>query len=263
MKDNTAHMHYVGKEISPEQFIAEHTFVYVVKGIMNLYDGNEHLALKSGECCIARKNRLGRFNKVKVDGELEKVFVFFDEAFLKRFQEKHKSKTTKFTSSSTIVSVSKNDFLPDYIQSLQPYYNHGKIKDAFADVKREELMIILLQQQPELAGIFFDYGIPQKINIEEFMNRNFKFNVSVERFAYLTGRSLSAFKRDFIKIFNDTPNHWLVQKRLQEAHFLIEKKNMKPSEIYLDLGFEALPHFSFAFKKRFGYAPTELANSSR
>ena len=37
-----------------------------------------------------------------------------------------------------------------------------------------------------------------------------------------------------------------------------EKKNKKPSEIYLELGFEALPHFSFAFKKRFGYAPTEL-----
>src|SRR5271170_6307671 len=100
MKDTTIHMSYVGHEISPEQFIAEHTFVYVAKGIMNLYDGSEHQALKSGECCIARKNRLARFNKVKVDGELEKVFVFFEEVFLKRFQERHKSKAIKFTSSS-------------------------------------------------------------------------------------------------------------------------------------------------------------------
>lgn len=259
MKDNTAHMHYVGKEISPEQFIADHTFVYVVKGIMNLYDGSEHYELKAGEYCIARKNRLCRFNKIKVDGELEKVFVFFDEAFLKRFQQKHKSKTPKFNSSSTLVNVNKNEFLPNYIQSLQPYYNHGKIQDAFADVKREELLIILLQQQPEFAGLFFDYGIPQKINMEEFMNRNFKFNVSIERFAFLTGRSLSAFKRDFKATFNNTPNQWLVQRRLQEAHFLINKKNKKPTEIYLDLGFEALSHFSFVFKKEFGLTPTELA----
>ena len=259
MKDNTAHMHYVGKEISPEQFIADHTFVYVVKGIMNLYDGSEHYELKAGEYCIARKNRLCRFNKIKVDGELEKVFVFFDEAFLKRFQQKHKSKTPKFNSSSTLVNVNKNEFLPNYIQSLQPYYNHGKIQDAFANVKREELLIILLQQQPEFAGLFFDYGIPQKINMEEFMNRNFKFNVSIERFAFLTGRSLSAFKRDFKATFNNTPNQWLVQRRLQEAHFLINKKNKKPTEIYLDLGFEALSHFSFVFKKEFGLTPTELA----
>ena len=90
------------------------------------------------------------------------------------------------------------------------------------------------------------------------MNRNFKFNVSTERFAFMTGRSLSAFKRDFKTTFNDTPNHWLVKKRLQEAHFLIEKKNQKPSEIYLELGFETLSHFSFAFKKYFGLTPTEL-----
>jgi len=130
-------------------------------------------------------------------------------------------------------------------------------------LKREELLIILLQEQPELAGVFFDFGIPQKINIEEFMNRNFKFNVSVERFAYLTGRSLSAFKRDFKATFNETPNRWIVKKRLQEAYFLIDKKKKKPSEIYLDLGFEALSHFSFAFKKQFRLTPSELTNTSR
>ncbi|MFC3559616.1 AraC family transcriptional regulator [Pedobacter jamesrossensis] len=56
------------------------------------------------------------------------------------------------------------------------------------------------------------------------MNKNFKFNVSVQRLAYMTGRSLSAFKRAFKKTFNETPNRWLVKKRLQEAYFSIEKK---------------------------------------
>ena len=80
----------------------------------------------------------------------------------------------------------------------------------------------------------------------------------MERFAYLTGRSLSAFKRDFKTVFNETPNHWLVQKRLQEAYFLIDKQHKKASEIYLDLGFEDLSHFSLAFKKLFGVRPTEV-----
>lgn len=260
MKDTTTHMHYVGKEISPEQFIAEHTFIHVEKGIMNLYDGNEHLSLKSGGYCIARKNRLGRFNKEKVNGELEKVFVFFDETFLKKFQEKHKSKTAVFKYANTFIQIKQNELLPNFIQSLLPYYNHGIIKEPFADVKREELLLILLQQQPDLAGVFFDFGIPQKINIEEFMNKNFKFNVTTERFAFLTGRSLSAFKRDFKTTFNDTPNHWLVKKRLQEAYFLIEKKKQKPSDIYLELGFETLSHFSYAFKKQFGLTTTELTD---
>jgi len=250
---------YLIEEISPEQFIPEHTLVYVIKGIINVYDGDKNITLKSGNCCLARKNRLARYKKEKEDDELEKVFVFFDEKFLRMFQEKHQAKATRFSSPDTFVKINPNELLPVFIRSLLPYYHHGgQIDAAFSDVKREELLLILLQNQPELAGVFFDYGIPEKINIEEFMNRNYKFNVSLDRLAFLTGRSLSSFKRDFKATFNDTPSHWLVQKRLQEAYFLIEKKNEKSSDIYFDLGFEDLSHFSFAFKKLFGLAPTEL-----
>ncbi|WP_348970677.1 helix-turn-helix transcriptional regulator [Chondrinema litorale] len=87
------------------------------------------------------------------------------------------------------------------------YYKiSNDINKVFDNVKREELLLILLQNQPELTAILFDYGMPQKVDLEEFMNRNYKFNVSIDRFAYLIGRSLSAFKRDFKQIFNDTPN---------------------------------------------------------
>lgn len=256
-------IHYAGKEISPEQFIAEHTLVYIIKGRMNVYDGSRHTVLQAGDCCIARKNRLARYSKEKVDNELEKLFVFFDTAFLKRFQERYKPATTKFTGTETLIQIKKNEFLPGYMQSLLPYYHHGEIRAALADVKREELLIILLERQPELAGLLFDYGIPQKIDLEAFMNRNYKFNVSVERLAFLTGRSLSAFKRDFKETLNSTPNRWLVKRRLQEAWFLIDKKSKRPSDIYIELGFETLSHFSFAFKKEFGKTPGEVGGRVR
>ncbi len=154
--------------------------------------------------------------------------------------------------------------IEDFISSLKPYYKGVmELDEAFEDLKYEELLIILLKNQPELAGLFFDFGMPDKINLEEFMNRNYKFNVSLERFAFLTGRSLSAFKRDFKTTFNDTPSRWLVKKRLEEAYYLIDKKNVKPSNIYLDLGFEDLSHFSFAFKKLFRLTPTELAERKK
>lgn len=252
---------YIGPEISPEQFIPEHFFLFLAKGTMHGYDGNKHHVLKSGEYCVVRKNHLARYNKQKENNEFEKVFIIFDEKFLKSFQEKHKSRPTKFSSKEAFVHVEQNELIPNFVRSLMPYYNRaGKIDGTFADLKREELLLILLKLQPELSGVFFDFGKPEKLNLEAFMNKNFKFNVSIQRFAYLTGRSLSAFKRDFKETFNDTPNHWLKERRLQEAHFLIDKKNKKSSEIYLELGFEDLSHFSFAFKKQFGQTPTELAD---
>jgi AraC-like DNA-binding protein len=103
----------------------------------------------------------------------------------------------------------------------------------------------------------FDFSEPYKIDLEKFMLRNFHFNLPVEKFAQLTGRSLASFKRDFQKTFAMAPRQWLQDKRLTEARRLIEHQHRKPSTIYLDLGFESLSHFSHSFKKKFGKAPTE------
>jgi AraC family transcriptional regulator, exoenzyme S synthesis regulatory protein ExsA len=250
---------YVIDEISAQHFIDEHYFIYVVKGVVVLYDGSQYQELRSGQSCVARKNRLGRYYKRREGGELEKVILSLDTTFLKQFYDKHKTAVTKFECTETCIPVSKSELLDDYIGSLPQIYSHGHIRAPFSNVKREELLLILMEQQPELAGLFFDFGIPAKINLEEFMVQNYPFNVSIERFAFLTGRSISAFKRDFRRIFNETPSRWLVLKRLQEAYFLIDQKGLKPSDIYLDLGFETLSHFSFSFKKQFGLTPTALS----
>jgi hypothetical protein len=70
--------------------------------------------------------------------------------------------------------------------------NEDALSEEFSFLKRSELLLILLKAQPELGDIFFDFGTPEKIDLEAFMNQNYKFKVPVERFAYLTGRSLSA-----------------------------------------------------------------------
>ncbi|MNQ00637.1 Virulence regulon transcriptional activator VirF [compost metagenome] len=152
--------------------------------------------------------------------------------------------------------------IDNFANSLKPYYtNETELLDAvFADIKREELLLILLQIYPTLNNVYFNFGIPEKIDLEKFMIENFRFNVNLERFAFLTGRSLSTFKRDFIKIFGNKPRQWLTEKRLNEAYFLIKEKKQKPIDIYLNLGFENLSHFSFAFKKKFKKSPNDILN---
>jgi AraC-like DNA-binding protein len=99
--------------------------------------------------------------------------------------------------------------------------------------------------------------VPGKLDLVGFMERNFIFNLPLEKFARLTGRSLSTFGRDFKKIFQTTPEKWLTQKRLEFAHYQIREKKRKPVDVYLEAGFVDLSHFSYAFKKRFGYSPGE------
>lgn len=248
----------MGPQISPEQFIPEHFFLFLVKGSISGYDGYKKHILKAGQYCIVRKNRLARYQKQKEDGQFGKVIVVFDQPFLQYYLDKYRLTPQKRNPEGAFVALKNDNLVPHFIDSLIPYFKgKDRIDPVFSDIKREELLMILLQSNPGLAGILFDFRELQKIDLEAFMNKNYKFNVSVDRFAYLTGRSLSAFKRDFAAIFRETPSRWLVQRRLQEARFLIEKGE-KPSDIYLDLGFEDLSHFSFAFRKKYGATPTQL-----
>ncbi|WP_225321399.1 helix-turn-helix domain-containing protein [Rhizosphaericola mali] len=122
----------------------------------------------------------------------------------------------------------------------------------------EEALTILRTLDKNIDNLLADFSEPYKINLSDFMEENFMFNMPLEKFGYLTGRSIATFNRDFRKTFHTTPQKWLTQKRLELAHYQIAEKHQKPAEVYLESGFENLSHFYFAFKKHFGYAPTEI-----
>lgn len=249
---------YIGPEISPEQFISEHFFLYIVKGKIHGYDGHSVATLSAGQYALVRKNHLARYNKERTNGEFEKIVIIFDETFLKSIPQ-GLPEPEPASLGTAFIPLSPNESIPVFMESLVPYYDgFGRIAPAVANEKRRELLYLLLQNWPELRPILWDFSKPDKIDLEAFMQRNYKFNVSIERFAYLTGRSRSSFKRDFKALFLETPNRWLTSKRLQEAYFLITKKHQKPNTFYLELGFQDLSHFSFAFKKAFGQTPTSL-----
>jgi len=82
------------------------------------------------------------------------------------------------------------------------------------------------------------------------------YDLSIEDIAGFTGRSLASFKRDFKKISDLSPQRWLIEKRLKVAHDIIRNEGRKVSDVYLEVGFKNLAHFSNAYKKQFGVAPS-------
>ena len=209
---------------------------------------------------LIRKNQLGEITKMPLDGEdYQTIVISLKEDLLRKIAlEEQIEIGQKYTGQPNIL-IPGNDFLQGFFQSVMPYIRHPeeKITTALGMLKVKEAVQLLLHAMPGLKEFLFDFSEPYKIDLEKFMLSNFHFNVPVEKFAQLTGRSLAGFKRDFQKTFGMAPRQWLQETRLTEARHLIEKKNKKPSAIYLDLGFESLSHFSHSFKKKFGRAPTE------
>ena len=114
----------------------------------------------------------------------------------------------------------------------------------------------LLHIDKRFYPALFDFTEPWKIDILDYMEENYMFDLSVEEIAGFTGRSLASFKRDFKKISLLSPQKWLIEKRLKVARDIIQNENKRVSDVYLEVGFKNLSHFSSAFKKQFGYAPS-------
>ena len=250
---------YVSRSREGEQFVPEHTFSYQISGTLALNDGNKEYVFRAGDFRFIKRNHLLKFIKQPPDGgEFKTVSIYFDQETLRNFSMEYGYTAGDHRSDeASIVALQSSPLYKSYMDSLIPYDRlndpgHAKL----LSLKVKEALLILLQANPELACVLFDFAEPGKIDLEAFMNKNFHFNVEMRRFAYLTGRSLATFKRDFEKIFHSSPHRWLQQKRLQAAHYLIKEKGKKPSDVYLEVGFEDLSHFSFAFKKTFGVAPS-------
>ncbi|MDB5138345.1 MAG: AraC family transcriptional regulator [Mucilaginibacter sp.] len=243
-----------------EHFIPDHVFGYVKSGTLEVFLGGKNYVFTEGDFRFFRKNQLAKFIKhPPAGGEFKTLSVTMDQATLQSISSDYNLHTENRYKREDALLLKSNRLFENYIESLAPYMNGtGEINQMLTVLKVKEAIMILLQTNPELKDVLFDFSAPGKIDLEAYMTENYKFNVDINRFAYLTGRSLATFKRDFEKAFHTSPNRWLQQKRLHDAYFLIKEKGWKISDVYMEVGFKDFSHFSFAFKKAYGVSPSSL-----
>ncbi|WP_027387821.1 helix-turn-helix domain-containing protein [Chryseobacterium gregarium] len=242
-----------------------HTLILQVSGRLILETSKQTIAMSGGELLLIGRNQLGKLSKTPLPGgTYETIVISLQEDLLRKIALEEKLEAYRKYTGPMNMLIPSNEFLQGYFQSVVPYARRSgtAVTDEMGILKVKEIVKLLLLALPELRDFLFDFSEPYKIDLEKFMLSNFHFNIPVEKFAQLTGRSLAGFKRDFQKTFGSPPRQWLQDKRLSTAKYLIETKQQKPSAIYLDLGFQSQSHFSYSFKKKFGMAPTECLGNS-
>jgi AraC-like DNA-binding protein len=239
--------------------IPEHSLGYTLSGSIQIDMAGKQTVAGAGSCGLFRRNQLGRFVKQPPadGGVFQSVSISFDQEILRSFSREYGAEAKGPYTGLPFRDLSSHRLLDNFFQGFLPWFEpENKMEPVLVDLKVKEALHLLLHIAPDLKDWLFDFGQPGKIDLEEFMQKNFMYNVPMSRLAQLSGRSLSSFKTDFEKIFKKSPGRWLLERRLSEAFWLIREKGRRASDIYLDLGFEDLSHFSFAFKKQFGVPPS-------
>jgi len=216
---------------------------------------NEFHFLSSGNC-LASMN-------LSPKKSFSSVMIFFTNKvladFLIRYEKRIREAKKKIkVTSEPYLSIAKDDFIRNYINSLILLGN-----DASADMKRlkfEELMLHVLNIHPEqlLSFQIKEHHQLEDLQIRQAIENNVASSITVEELAFLCNMSLSTFKRKFQKLYNTSPNKYILRRRMEIAKDLLLYDREKPSEVYHKVGYENHSSFSESFKNVFGLTPKDF-----
>lgn len=249
---------YEDKFFKSDIMFDHHMLVWFISGETKIVQADATYYFKKGDIFLIPRNQLATIINYPKDGQPHKTVVMhLSTEKLRDFYANLNTKP-KAIESHKIHSYSNHPLLESCLASLLPYFNMETLPEDIASLKIKEAISILRTIDKGIDDVLANFEEPGKIDLAGYMEKNFMFNLPLEKFGYLTGRSLTTFKRDFSKAFHTTPQRWLTQKRLELAHYQFIEKKKKPIDVCYEVGFENLSHFSHAFKKQFGYSPTEL-----
>jgi len=248
------------------KMVRDHFLVYVYSGEYILEEGEKKTVVTPGECVFVRRdNRVNMIKQPKDDEPFMGIFMTFKRNFLREIFQKIDSKDIPLNVRKHTSSVIKLPETPDIkglFLSMTPYFNSEVIpSEDIMKLKMLEGIHSLLNIDQKFFPTLFDFTQPWKIDILDFLNENYMYELTIEDIASFTGRSLSTFKRDFKKISDTSPEKWLMQRRLQAAKEMLRNEHKSITDIYIEVGFKNLSHFSNAFKKRYGIAPSNYVHT--
>lgn len=161
-----------------------------------------------------------------------------------------------------VMHLNTTETLETFFLSMSSYFASTKEPDkGLLELKFRELILTLADDphNAELLAYFCSLmNEPQSLSLQRIMEDNYCFNLTLEQYAELCNRSLSAFKRDFQKLMHTTPGKWLLEKRLGHALKLLENKEKNVNEVAFESGFENASHFTRAFKERYRVTPSAI-----
>ncbi|MBG49694.1 MAG: hypothetical protein CML05_15510 [Pseudozobellia sp.] len=157
------------------------------------------------------------------------------------------------------VKLEKQEFLEGFFTSMLHYFrSEMQPADSIIKLKLKELLLNLVLEKTDfgLMAYLNELKNSHKTSLQQIMETNFCYNLSIEEYAKLCHRSISTFRRDFFSHYQTTPGKWLLDKRLGYAANLLINSDHTITEIAFESGFADVSHFSRVFKTKYKSSPS-------
>ena len=237
-------------------------FLYMLKGETQFQFDDSHINIPSNHALLLNCIHSGRQINDANKNEGEIVIVTFHPEILKKIYDRELPSIFRQSQQITNQSSRKinNDFLiQKYIEGLLFYFeNPSLVNDEILILKLKEIILLLSQTQDAetIRVILSQLFSPVKYVFKQIIEASLFAQVGVEDLAERTNLSVSSFKREFKKLYNDSPANYIKSKRLEKAAELLLVSVARITDIAYDCGFNDLANFTKSFHDKYGSSPT-------
>lgn len=244
-------------------FLEQHLLYVVLGGSVKLTCGRQSWTVGKNEMILLRKAHSVSYEKKgsTETGLFESQLFAINDELLKDFLTTQQVNVPPMTEEFGAQVSPMSDRLVAYCWSLAPYFNDSlQVSPGLLRLKVMELLYNVMDCSKNIFRQMLQLRQPVKVDVHRVVEENYTSPISIEELAYLSGRSLSSFKRDFQSIYGVSPAKWIREKRLSKACQMLLSSQMSVADVAYSLGFENPTHFSRIFKQQYGVSPSTFGN---
>lgn len=242
-------------------YLEEHLLIFVLDGTETITYGKQKHVVGKNEMILLKKATVINFEKQgnpDNDNIYDSLMFFIKDELLKEFLTTANVKISKIEEEAATKVVPMSDCLVAAAYSLKPYFSYPEINQGLLRLKLIEMLYGISECSKSMFRQILQLRNPVRVDIRQVVEQHYASPITLPELAYLSGRSLSSFKRDFQTIYNVPPAQWIREKKLQKASEMLQNTTLSVSEICYSLGFENISYFSQVFKKHFNLPPSEF-----
>lgn len=239
-------------------------FLYLLEGEMQYQVDDEQMDIPTKHSlflnCINSGKQISNSNSNNNNGL---VIVNFHPDILKKIYDKelplllHSPKNT--VSNKSIEKINNDFLIQKFIEGLLFYFeNPSLVNEDILILKLKEIILLLLQTRnvEAIQVILSQLFSPTTYTFKQIIEAHLFSQLTIEELAQQNNLSVSSFKREFAKLYNDTPANYIKNKRLEKAAELLLVSGERITDIAFDCGFNDLANFTKSFSEKYNITPT-------
>jgi AraC-like DNA-binding protein len=133
------------------------------------------------------------------------------------------------------------------------------VNEEILILKLKEIILLLSQTSnaEAIQIILSQLFSPTTYTFKQIIEAHLFSQLTIEELAQHNNLSVSSFKREFAKLYNDTPANYIKTKKLEKAAELLSVSNKRISDIAFECGFNDLANFTRSFSEKYNISPTK------